>query len=69
MYRHASKLACRYLFQRAPPVPIKLGLRPKPRRSALAILQTSPHALRYRLMAIINVMRGSNLHMSFNYVV
>ena len=31
---------------------IILGLCPKPRRSALAILQTCPHALRYRLQAI-----------------
>ena len=29
-----------------------LGLRPKPRRSGLAILRICPHALRYRLMAI-----------------
>jgi len=32
---------------------IILGLRPKPRRYALAILKALPHALRYRLMAII----------------
>ena len=28
-----------------------LGLCPKPRRSALAILEADPHALRYRLLA------------------
>ena len=30
-----------------------LGLCPKPHRSALAILQSYPHALRYRLTAIV----------------
>ena len=40
------------LFESSYPL-IILGRCPKPRRSALAILYTHPHALRYRLMAII----------------
>ena len=39
--------------RRKPQVFIILGRCPKPRRFGLAILRIRPHALRYRLLAII----------------